>query len=173
MNKKSGLSCMSSLVNFFNNMSLKGTEANIPTITAQKIPSHTKAYSPKVAKKSIGKKRKSEVCVICIQHCTSSSSMKAEKCEHAVCDPCLRAYFDSILNERRYTITSFERIECPSPDCKATFLSERVIQNIYTAKQRDDWWATVAMKTNIQNKVCIYTKKKKKKEKKPRNIKLI
>ena len=171
MNKKSGPFCMSSLVNFFNSMSLKSTETNTPNITVQKTPSHTKAYYPNVAKKFKGKKRKLEMCVICIQHCTSSSSMKAEKCEHAVCDSCLRAYFDSALNESRYTVTSFEKIECPSPDCKATFLSERVIRNIYTAKQRNDWWTSVAMKTNIENKVCICTKKKKKK--KIENLKLI
>jgi hypothetical protein len=141
-------------------MSLKSTETNTPNITVQKTPSHTKAYYPNIAKKFKGKKRKLEMCVICIQHCTSSSSMKAEKCEHAVCDSCLRAYFDNALNESRYTVTSFEKIECPSPDCKATFLSERVIRNIYTAKQRNDWWTSVAMKTNIENKVCICTKKK-------------
>ncbi|KAI8643062.1 hypothetical protein BD408DRAFT_162119 [Parasitella parasitica] len=143
---------MSSLVNFFNSMSLKGNNANFSTPrAAQRQPSPPSQPKKIHSAKRAGRKRTSETCVICFQHCISSSFMKAENCEHAVCDSCLRAYFQSVLNEGRYT--SFERIECPSPGCNATFLSNKVTQNIFTDPQRNDWWTMATIKANIHNKV--------------------
>ncbi|KAL9545112.1 hypothetical protein PS6_008410 [Mucor atramentarius] len=81
--------------------------------------------------------------------------MKPEGCEHAICDACLRAYYQTALNDVRYH--SFEEIQCPNPDCEALLISEKVTQNIFSAKQRDDWWTAATVKTFVENKVeCPY-----------------
>ncbi|KAL9546326.1 hypothetical protein MBANPS3_006713 [Mucor bainieri] len=103
------------------------------------------------SKQPMGIKRKLESCVICLQACTSTSSMKPDGCNHAVCDTCLRAYYQTALNDTRYH--SFENIQCANPDCAALFVSEKVTRNLFTAKQRNDWWTTATMKTFIENKV--------------------
>lgn len=153
---------MSSLVNFFNGMNISDTGATVPsqarTASATIKPQRRFAISVPTTRSSsrtskpIGSKRKLESCVICLQNCTSTSSAKPDGCDHAVCDTCLRAYYQSALTDTRYH--SFEHIQCANPDCEALFVSEKVIRNIFTAKQRDDWWTTATMKTFIENKVC-------------------
>ncbi|KAF1801813.1 hypothetical protein V8B55DRAFT_1326639 [Mucor lusitanicus] len=152
---------MSSLVNFFNGMNISDTGATVPsqarTASATIKPQRRFAISVPTTRSSsrtskpIGSKRKLESCVICLQNCTSTSSAKPDGCDHAVCDTCLRAYYQSALTDTRYH--SFEHIQCANPDCEALFVSEKVIRNIFTAKQRDDWWTTATMKTFIENKV--------------------
>lgn len=122
-----------------------------PIFTSEKRPvSSTRTHS---THKLVGAKRKSESCVICLQYCTFTSSMKPEGCEHAICDACLRAYYQTALNDVRYH--SFEEIQCPNPDCEALLISEKVTQNIFSAKQRDDWWTAATVKTFVENKVCF------------------
>ncbi|GAN08331.1 uncharacterized LOC100381983 [Mucor ambiguus] len=124
--------------------------AAFPTVQPQR-KSGIPVPKTRSTSKSIGTKRKLESCVICFQNCTSSSSTKPDGCDHVVCDSCLRTYYQTALNDTRYH--SFENIQCSNPNCKAFFVSEKVVQSIFSAKQRNDWWTTVTMKTFIENKV--------------------
>ncbi|KAK4513511.1 uncharacterized protein ATC70_005513 [Mucor velutinosus] len=135
---------------------------NITEAGGNNTTPHTRAAKPqrrlgisiprtRSSSEPIGSKRKLESCVICFEICPSPSLMKPDGCDHAVCDICLRAYYQTALNDTRYH--SFEYIQCPSTDCEALFVSEKAIRNIFTAKQRNDWWTTATIKTFIKNKV--------------------
>lgn len=151
---------MSSLVNFFDKMNINESGGNTASRTSAAPAKPQRRFGVSVPKafsasKYVGSKRKPEPCIICLQNCVSASSMKPDGCDHAVCDTCLCTYYQTALNDARYR--SFEHIQCPSPDCEALFVSKKVIRNIFTVEQQNDWWVIATTRTFIENKVyfCI------------------
>ncbi|CAO3655546.1 unnamed protein product [Mucor fragilis] len=147
---------MSSLVNFFDKMNINESGGNTASRTSAAPAKPQRRFGVSVPKafsasKYVGSKRKPEPCIICLQNCVSASSMKPDGCDHAVCDTCLCTYYQTALNDARYR--SFEHIQCPSPDCEALFVSKKVIRNIFTVEQQNDWWVIATTRTFIENKV--------------------
>lgn len=93
-------------------------------------------------------------CIVCLNPTEENKMFKAGKCGHLVCQDCLRRYFNDALKDDRYT--SYIYIECPSAACKETFESFKVLHDIFSSKEAEDWWnSAISSKAYIANKVTF------------------
>lgn len=92
-------------------------------------------------------------CIICFKTWSGVlfTPFKTDKCTHTVCKECMRGYMDGALKDNRYT--NYHTIECPDTDCKACFVSDDVLDKIYTPMEAQKWWVEAITKTFIENKV--------------------
>ncbi|KAI8085868.1 uncharacterized protein B0P05DRAFT_25688 [Gilbertella persicaria] len=97
------------------------------------------------------RKRAPFECTICMISYRSNISHSTNKCSHSICRECARKYFNSALEDVRYT--SYETIECPSPDCKEHFVTQDVLQNLFSKAEMKRWWTFAIIKAHVKNKV--------------------
>ncbi|GAA5799692.1 hypothetical protein HPULCUR_005109 [Helicostylum pulchrum] len=91
-------------------------------------------------------------CIVCLNPTDENKMFETGKCDHLVCLDCLRRYFNNALKDDRYT--SYIYIECPSDACKETFESFKVLHDIFSSKEAEDWWnSAISSKAYIANKI--------------------
>jgi hypothetical protein len=97
------------------------------------------------------RKRTPFECIICMVSYKINIPHNTTKCSHSVCRECARKYFNETLQDNRYT--SYETIECPSPDCKEFFVTEDALQAFFSQAEIKRWWNSAILKSFVHNKV--------------------
>lgn len=78
--------------------------------------------------------------------------LTSDSCDHLVCQPCLRAYFQAALKDDRHT--TYNHIDCVVYECKGKYDSYEIVRNIFSASEVAAWWdAAISSRAYITNKV--------------------
>lgn len=97
------------------------------------------------------KKRTPFECVICLGSYKINVPHGTDKCSHKICKVCTRQYFHSALKDKRYK--SYECVHCPSPGCKESFITDKVLLNFFSKAEIKRWWSTAISNAYMKNKV--------------------
>lgn len=93
-------------------------------------------------------------CVVCLNSIKLVGNRVADYqtlgCEHKLCKDCDRYKKNNCNNSNPY-----ERIQCPQPDCPEYYHTCRIVNELFSAEECEDWWRTAILKAHVSYKVCI------------------